>query len=76
VAENVAGLQDTRLAGDAAIVDDLLNKTGALNHAGTGDDDNRDTITGSDSIGMRDGGSTRQDWTSATGSDGPRVGHS
>jgi hypothetical protein len=78
VAMNVAGLLGTRPAGDAAIVNDLPNETGVLNRAGTGtgSDDNHDTITGSNTEGKWDNGSTCQDWTSATGGDGPRVGHS
>jgi hypothetical protein len=39
-------------------------------------DDNHDTITGSNLMGEWDGGPTCDDWTSAEGSDGPRVGHS
>jgi hypothetical protein len=78
VANNVAGLLNTRPQGDAAIVNDLPNETGVPNRAGTGggDDDNHDTITGSNNQGKWDGGSTCEDWTSATGGDGPRVGHS
>jgi hypothetical protein len=78
VAMNVAGLLGTRPAGDTAIINDLPNETGALNRAGTGtgSDDNHDTITGSNTEGKWDKGPTCQDWTSATGSDGPRVGHS
>jgi hypothetical protein len=78
VANNVAGLLSTRPQGDSAIIDDLPNETGVPNRAGTGggDDDNHDTITGSNTQGKWDGGSTCEDWTSATGGDGPRVGHS
>jgi len=39
-------------------------------------DDNHDTITASNTEGKWDGGSTCQDWTLASGEDGPRVGHS
>lgn len=78
VANNVAGLLNTRPQGDTAIINDLPNETGVPNRAGTGsgDDDNHDTITGSNTQGKWDGGPTCSDWTSATGSDGPRVGHS
>lgn len=78
VAMNIEGLLGTRPAGDAAVVDDLPNEDGVPNRAGTGtgSDDNHDTITGSNTMGEWDGGSTCEDWTSAAGSDGPRVGHS
>jgi hypothetical protein len=78
VANDIAGLLMTRPAGDDAIVDDLPNESGAPNQAGTGsgNDDNHDTITGSNLMGQWDGGSTCENWTSKAGSDGPRVGHS
>lgn len=78
IAENIEGLLNERPDGDPTIVDDLPNETGVPNRAGTGtgDDDNHDTITGSDTEGRWDGGSTCEDWTSAEGSDGPRIGHS
>jgi len=78
VAQNVAGLLMTRPQGDTAIVDDLPNETGVPNRAGTGggNDDNHDTITGTNTQGEWDGGATCSDWTSATGGEGPRVGHS
>jgi hypothetical protein len=78
VAMNIAGLLKTRPEGDEAIVDDLPNEDGEPNRAGTGtgEDDNHDTITGSNTMGEWDGGSTCEDWTSKVGSDGPRVGHS
>ncbi|HEX2874777.1 MAG TPA: hypothetical protein VHP33_26180 [Polyangiaceae bacterium] len=78
VANDVAGLLQTRPQGDAAIINDLPNETGVPNRAGTGggDDDNHDTITGTNTQGKWDGGPTCDDWTSATGGDGPRVGHS
>lgn len=78
VAMNIAGLLNTRPAGDEAIINDLPNEDGDPNRAGTGtgDDDNHDTITGSNTMGEWDGGSTCEDWTSKVGSDGPRVGHS
>jgi hypothetical protein len=77
-AMNIEGLLSTRPAGDQAIINDLPNEDGVPNRAGTGggNDDNHDTITGSNSMGKWDGGSTCEDWTSATGSEGPRVGHS
>jgi hypothetical protein len=77
VAMNIDGLLNTRPDGDEAIIDDLPNEDGVPNRAGTGagDDDNHDTITASNLQGEWDGGSTCDDWTSATGSDGPRVGH-
>jgi hypothetical protein len=78
VSPNLQGLIATRPAADTAIVNDLPNETGAPNRAGTGtgSDDNHDTITGTNTMGKWDGGPTCNDWTSATGSDGPRVGHS
>jgi hypothetical protein len=78
VAMDIEGLLGTRPAGDEAIINDLPNEDGVPNQAGTGtgDDDNHDTITGSNAEGEWDGGSTCEDWTSAVGSDGPRVGHS
>jgi len=78
VAMDIEGLLATRPASDEAIIDDLPNEDGVPNQAGTGtgDDDNHDTITGSNAEGEWDGGSTCEDWTSAVGSDGPRVGHS
>jgi hypothetical protein len=76
-AQNVQGMLTERPTGDAAIIADLPNEDGVLNRAGTGggDDDNHDTITGSNLMGKWDGGSTCENWTSKTGSDGPRVGH-
>jgi hypothetical protein len=77
VANDVAGLLQERPNG-ATTVNDLPNELGVPNRAGTGTgmDDNHDTITGSNTQGKWDGGATCSDWTSATGSDGPRVGHS
>ena len=68
----------THPTGDTAITADLPNEDGVPNRGGTGggSDDNHDTITGSDLMGKWDGGPTRENWTSATGGDGPRVGHS
>jgi hypothetical protein len=78
IAQNTQGLLATRPAGESTIINDLPNESGVPNRAGTGtgNDDNHDTITGSNTSGKWDGGSTCNDWTSATGSDGPRVGHS
>jgi len=77
VASNTAGLLQERPAGTST-VNDLPNELGLPNRAGTGTgmDDNHDTITGSNTQGKWDGGATCSDWTSATGSEGPRVGHS
>jgi len=77
-AQNVQGMLTERPAGDTAITADLPNEDGVPNRAGTGggSDDNHDTITGSDLMGKWDGGPTCEGWTSATGGDGPRVGHS
>ena len=78
VAQNTQGLLSTRPMGDNTIINDLPNENGVPNRAGTGTgtDDNHDTITATNTSGKFDGGSTCSDWTSATGSDGPRVGHS
>jgi hypothetical protein len=78
VAMNVQGLLMERPQADMLIVNDLPNEFGQPNRAGTGTgmDDNHDTITGSDQMGEWDGGPTCNDWTSAEGSDGPRIGHS
>ncbi len=78
IAQNTQGLLSTRPAGDSSIINDLPNETGVPNRAGTGtgNDDNHDTITGTNTSGKWDGGATCNDWTSATGSAGPRVGHS
>jgi hypothetical protein len=77
VASNTAGLLQERPSGTST-VNDLPNELGLPNRAGTGTgmDDNHDTITGSNTQGKWDGGATCSDWTSATGSEGPRVGHS
>ncbi|HYP90189.1 MAG TPA: hypothetical protein VEQ59_18590 [Polyangiaceae bacterium] len=77
IANNTAGLLMERPAGTTTI-NDLPNELGLPNRAGTGTgmDDNHDTITASNAMGKYDGGSTCNDWTSASGSGGPRVGHS
>lgn len=77
VANDIAGLLQERPNGSTTI-SDLPNELGVPNRAGTGTgmDDNHDTITASNTQGKWDGGSTCNDWTSATGSGGPRVGHS
>jgi hypothetical protein len=78
VAMDVEGLLNQRPEADTLIVNDLPNELGQPNRAGTGTgmDDNHDTITGSNEMGEWDGGPTCDDWTSAVGSDGPRIGHS
>jgi hypothetical protein len=78
IAMNVQGLLMERPQADMLIINDLPNELGQPNRAGTGtgDDDNHDTITGSNDMGAWDGGPTCDDWTSAEGSDGPRIGHS
>jgi hypothetical protein len=78
VAMNVQGLLMERPQADALIANDLPNELGQPNRAGTGTgmDDNHDTITGSNDQGEWDGGPTCDDWTSAEGGDGPRIGHS
>ncbi|HET7538372.1 MAG TPA: hypothetical protein VFK05_00825 [Polyangiaceae bacterium] len=77
VANDTAGLLQERPNGSTT-VSDLPNELGVPNRAGTGTgmDDNHDTVTASNTQGKWDGGSTCNDWTSATGSGGPRVGHS
>lgn len=77
VASNTAGLLKERPDGQTT-VNDLPNELGLPNRAGTGTgmDDNHDTITATNTQGKWDGGSTCEDWTRASGSDGPRVGHS
>lgn len=77
VASGIDGLTKNRPDAHAEIVNDLPNETGAPNRAGTGsgNDDNHDVITGSNSKGEWDGGSTCEDWTSTTAKSGPRVGH-
>ena len=77
VANNTAGLLLERPNGETT-VNDLPNESGVPNRAGTGTgmDDNHDTITATNTQGKWDGGPTCSDWTSASGSDGPRVGHS
>src|SRR6187399_1797488 len=77
VASDRAGLLQERPSGSTT-VNDLPNELGVPNRAGsgTGMDDNHDTITGSNTQGKWDGGPTCSDYTSASGSDGPRVGHS
>jgi hypothetical protein len=78
VSTNLTGLIATRPAADAAILNDLPNEDGVPNRSGTGtgSDDNHDMITGTNASGVWDGGPTCSDWTSAVGTDGPRVGHS
>jgi hypothetical protein len=67
---------------DPAIINDLPNETGTPNHNpdGTGNVDNHDILTGTNTSGKLfsdDWGYTCHDWTSSVGSDGrPRCGHS
>jgi hypothetical protein len=79
VALTVADLKKTRPGNaDSAIANDLPNEFGVPNHNpdGTGQVDNHDTLTGSNSNGeLYSANATCSDWTSTTGS-GPRVGHS
>jgi len=77
VASDTAGLLQERPNGMTTVAD-LPNELGVPNRAGTGTgmDDNHDTVTATNTQGKWDGGSTCSDWTSATGSGGPRVGHS
>jgi len=86
VAMNRAGLMMTRPQGDAAIMNDLPNENGILNHSdgapgctGNSCPDNHDTLTGSTSAGALMGtgtASTCADWTSAAASSGrPGLGH-
>lgn len=74
-------LNERPIGADPAIADDLPNEYGVPNQDpdGTGDVDNHDTLTGTNSEGTlfdTDPEYTCQDWTSSVGSDGtPRVGH-
>ena len=77
---SAANLQASRPVGaDAAIINDLPNENGVLNHNPdkTGNVDNHDTLTGSNMQGKYYGSaaSTCNDWTSLSGGS-PRVGHS
>jgi hypothetical protein len=77
VANDVAGLLNTRPQGDAAVRDDLPDETGApLSALG----DAHDIMTGSDVDGrLLVGGGlepTCQNWTSSNGADGGTAGHS
>jgi hypothetical protein len=67
VAMNLTNLLQTRPMGaDPAIMNDLPNERGEPNHTDTmeGMDDNHDTVTASNAMGMYDGGPTCGDWTS------------
>jgi hypothetical protein len=59
-------LQNRPVGADPAIMNDLPNERGEPNHTDTmeGMDDNHDTITASNAMGMWDGGPTCSDWTS------------
>jgi hypothetical protein len=84
VAKDLTSLLNQRPMGaDMAIRDDLPNERGEPNHTDTmqGADDNHDTVTGSNAMGMYDSQmpNTCSDWTSteSTGQmGGPMVGHS
>lgn len=67
VAMGLTELIQTRPSGaDPAIVNDLPNENGVPNRMDTepGADDNHDTVTGSNVMGMYDGTPTCNDWTS------------
>jgi hypothetical protein len=93
VAQNLTALLKERPEGaNQMIINDLPNELGMPNRAGSaenGNDDNHDTVTGSNTMGDWDGNETCSDWTSTTaaatgtgggmggmGGNGPRVGHS
>ncbi len=84
VSNDIAGLQQVRPAGDAAISSDLPNEDGVPNHQPdptTDEVDNHDTLTGSDDMGMLvtdNAAETCNDWTNAVGEEGvtPQIGHS
>jgi hypothetical protein len=90
VAQNLTALLKERPEGaHQMIINDLPNELGMPNRAGSaenGNDDNHDTITGTNTMGNWDGNETCSDWTSITaavtgtgggmGGNGPRVGHS
>ena len=67
VAMTLADLIQQRPRGaNSAIMNDLPNENGVPNHLDTmmGADDNHDTVTGSNMMGMYDGTPTCEDWTS------------
>jgi hypothetical protein len=85
VAQDLTALLKDRPTGaDATIINDLPNETGAPNQAGSaegGNDDNHDTVTGSNADGtFANGTDTCSDYTSITtataGVKGPMCGHS
>jgi hypothetical protein len=83
VATDLTGLLTERpTSADMTIRNDLPNEHGDPNHTDTmqGMDDNHDTVTGSNEMGMYDSssGDTCSDWTSteSSGDRGPMVGHS
>ena len=90
VAQNLTALLKERPEGaHQMIINDLPNELGMPNRAGSaenGNDDNHDTVTGTNTTGDWDGNETCSDWTSITaaatgtgggmGGNGPRVGHS
>lgn len=72
-------LKERPMGADTAIINDLPNETGAPNRAGSAEganDDNHDTVTGSNADGTFSGGATCSDYTVATGTPGPMQGHS
>jgi hypothetical protein len=77
-------LQTRPMGADVSVVNDLPNESGVPNHtdgmpgcSGNSCPDNHDTLTGSNTMGMRDsGGAFCADWTSRTEAGRPRVGHS
>jgi hypothetical protein len=83
VAQNLAGLIKERPDADTLIVDDLPNEFGVPNHDpdGTGQVDNHDILTGTNTQGTlycpsAAASCTCSDWTSAQPTGKPRVGHS
>jgi hypothetical protein len=82
VSNDLTGLLKTRPTGDAAIINDLPNEDGVPNHNpdNTGQVDNHDMLTGSDTGGLlytRGTNPTCSGWTTKEGSAGkPRCGHS
>ena len=85
VAQNLTGLLKERPEGDSMITDDLPNEFGVPNHDpdGTGQVDNHDMLTGTNTEGTlycpsNPANCTCNDWTSAAkdNTKKPRVGHS
>ena len=84
VAADLPGLRSTRPAGDATLKDDLPNERGEGQKSqpgpgAQGTADNHDVLTASNSAGLLDTAlkaNTCQDWTDASTSGRPRLGHS